>query len=139
MMNAVLKPKPATDHVVADMSLAAWGRKEIRIAETEMPGLMAIREEFAKAQPLRGARIAGKLHRGRPDRPRPEPAAGPVGHCRVVGHAHHRHVHAGEVAGIAPPEKAQRAAVGHFRPVLARAFRAERRIAGPVSHSGRRA
>jgi adenosylhomocysteinase len=47
------------DHAIADLSLAAWGRKEIRIAETEMPGLMAIREEFAKAQPLKGARITG--------------------------------------------------------------------------------
>ena len=44
------------------MSLAAWGRKEIKIAETEMPGLMAIREEFAKAQPLKGARVTGSLH-----------------------------------------------------------------------------
>jgi adenosylhomocysteinase len=44
------------------MSLAAWGRKEIKIAETEMPGLMAIREEFAKSQPLKGARITGSLH-----------------------------------------------------------------------------
>lgn len=52
----------AQDYKVADMSLAAWGRKEIAIAETEMPGLMAIRKEFAKAQPLRGARIAGCLH-----------------------------------------------------------------------------
>jgi len=59
-MNAVLKP--AADHVVADLSLADWGRKEIRIAETEMPGLMAIREEFAKTRPLAGARIAGSLH-----------------------------------------------------------------------------
>src|SRR3970040_703548 len=50
------------DYVVADMSLAAWGRKEIAIAETEMPGLMAIREEFAKSQPLKGARITGSLH-----------------------------------------------------------------------------
>jgi adenosylhomocysteinase len=47
---------------VADLALADWGRKEIRIAETEMPGLMAIREEFAKSQPLKGARIAGSLH-----------------------------------------------------------------------------
>ncbi|MGE5143993.1 MAG: adenosylhomocysteinase, partial [Acidobacteriota bacterium] len=46
----------------ADLNLAAWGRKEIAIAETEMPGLMAIREEFAPQQPLRGARIAGSLH-----------------------------------------------------------------------------
>ena len=60
-MNAVLKPSHA-DHVVADLSLAAWGRKEIKIAETEMPGLMAIREEFAAKQPLKGARITGSLH-----------------------------------------------------------------------------
>src|SRR5512141_1998081 len=59
-MNAVLKP--TQDHAIADASLAAWGRKEIRIAETEMPGLMAIREEFAKTQPLKGARITGSLH-----------------------------------------------------------------------------
>ncbi|QDQ29300.1 adenosylhomocysteinase [Chitinimonas arctica] len=50
------------DYVIADLSLAAWGRKEIRIAETEMPGLMAIREEFAASQPLKGARITGSLH-----------------------------------------------------------------------------
>jgi adenosylhomocysteinase len=50
------------DFVVADLTLAAWGRKEIRIAETEMPGLMAIREEFAAKQPLKGARITGSLH-----------------------------------------------------------------------------
>jgi adenosylhomocysteinase len=61
-MNAVLKTNAAADYIVADMSLAAWGRKEIKIAETEMPGLMAIREEFAKAQPLKGARITGSLH-----------------------------------------------------------------------------
>ena len=51
-----------TDYKVADLSLAAWGRKEIAIAETEMPGLMAIRQEFAKTQPLKGARITGSLH-----------------------------------------------------------------------------
>jgi adenosylhomocysteinase len=50
------------DHVVTDLSLADWGRKEIQIAETEMPGLMAIREEYASLQPLRGARITGSLH-----------------------------------------------------------------------------
>ena len=50
------------DYKIADLSLAAWGRKEIAIAETEMPGLMAIREEFAKSQPLKGARITGSLH-----------------------------------------------------------------------------
>ena len=61
-MNAVLKPVPSSQYVVADISLAGWGRKEIQIAETEMPGLMAIREEFAKSQPLKGARITGSLH-----------------------------------------------------------------------------
>lgn len=50
------------DYVVADLSLAGWGRKEMNIAETEMPGLMAIRDEYAAAQPLKGARITGSLH-----------------------------------------------------------------------------
>src|SRR5918997_1538433 len=50
------------DHKVADIELAGWGRKEIAIAETEMPGLMALREEFGATQPLKGARIAGSLH-----------------------------------------------------------------------------
>src|SRR5689334_6732560 len=50
------------DYHVADLALAEWGRKEIKIAETEMPGLMAIREEFAASQPLKGARVAGSLH-----------------------------------------------------------------------------
>ncbi len=50
------------DYVVADISLADWGRKEIEIAETEMPGLMACREEFGASQPLKGARITGSLH-----------------------------------------------------------------------------
>ncbi|MEQ8602779.1 MAG: adenosylhomocysteinase [Marivibrio sp.] len=52
----------AEDYVVKDMSLASWGRKEIELAEVEMPGLMQTREEYAKAQPLKGARIAGSLH-----------------------------------------------------------------------------
>ena len=51
-----------TDYKVADIALADWGRKEIAIAETEMPGLMALRDEFGKAQPLTGARIVGCLH-----------------------------------------------------------------------------
>ncbi len=59
-MSAV--PKSKQDFHVADLGLADWGRKEIAIAETEMPGLMAIREEFAATQPLRGARITGSLH-----------------------------------------------------------------------------
>jgi adenosylhomocysteinase len=59
-MNAAIKSSP--DFLVKDMSLADWGRKEIRIAETEMPGLMAIRQEFAARQPLRGARVTGSLH-----------------------------------------------------------------------------
>lgn len=50
------------DYVIADISLAGWGRREIAIAETEMPGLMATREEYAASQPLKGARIAGSLH-----------------------------------------------------------------------------
>jgi adenosylhomocysteinase len=66
-MNAVLSPassnsSESTDYKVADMSLAGWGRKEIAIAETEMPGLMALREEYAGSKPLAGARIAGSLH-----------------------------------------------------------------------------
>ncbi len=51
-----------TDYKVADISLAAWGRKELEIAETEMPGLMALRTEYGASQPLKGARIAGSLH-----------------------------------------------------------------------------
>ena len=70
MMKAAAKKTPTkkapankqTDFKVADMSLADWGRKEIRIAETEMPGLMALREEFGVKQPLKGARISGSLH-----------------------------------------------------------------------------
>ena len=61
-MNAILKPLHTDDYAVADLSLADWGRKELKIAETEMPGLMAIREEFAPKQPLKGARITGSLH-----------------------------------------------------------------------------
>ncbi len=65
-MNAVLQPKPHVptqgDFHIADIALADWGRKEMRIAETEMPGLMAIRQEFAPTQPLRGAHITGSLH-----------------------------------------------------------------------------
>ena len=61
-MNAPKDKTTFDDFHVADLSLAEWGRKEILIAETEMPGLMAIREEFAPEQPLRGARIAGSLH-----------------------------------------------------------------------------
>jgi adenosylhomocysteinase len=61
-MNAVVNPKSAADFFVKDLSLADWGRKEMAIAETEMPGLMQVRREYAGAQPLRGARIAGSLH-----------------------------------------------------------------------------
>jgi len=59
-MNAAIKAQP--DFIIKDLSLQEWGRKEIRIAETEMPGLMAIRNEYAATQPLRGARITGSLH-----------------------------------------------------------------------------
>ena len=62
-MTASAKPKAKTgDYVVKDITLASWGRNEINIAETEMPGLMATREEYGSQQPLRGARIAGSLH-----------------------------------------------------------------------------
>ncbi|MDS4025947.1 MAG: adenosylhomocysteinase [Candidatus Contendobacter sp.] len=61
-MNAVVREIPFTDYHVADLALADWGRKEIAIAETEMPGLMAIRAEYRDRQPLKGARIAGSLH-----------------------------------------------------------------------------
>src|SRR5687768_13142569 len=59
-MNAQMKP--ANDHKVADLSLADWGRKEIDIAEQEMPGLMSIRAKYAAAQPLKGVRVTGSLH-----------------------------------------------------------------------------
>jgi adenosylhomocysteinase len=61
-MNAVVNPKSKQDYYVADISQAEWGRKEMAIAETEMPGLMQIRLEYAGQQPLKGARIAGSLH-----------------------------------------------------------------------------
>ena len=65
--STVAKTAPApsvnnTDYIIADLGLAAWGRKELTIAQTEMPGLMAIREEYAPSQPLKGARITGSLH-----------------------------------------------------------------------------
>jgi len=56
------KDTTMSDYKVADMSLAKWGREEVKIAETEMPGLMALRDEYGKSQPLKGARIAGCLH-----------------------------------------------------------------------------
>src|SRR4030065_57223 len=61
-MNAVVSNPKLADCKVADIELAGWGRKEILIAETEMPGLMALREEFGAKQPLKGARISGSLH-----------------------------------------------------------------------------
>ncbi len=61
-MNAVVDTRSAKDYFVKDISEAAWGRKEMAIAETEMPGLIALRREYAGAQPLKGARIAGSLH-----------------------------------------------------------------------------
>jgi len=59
---ATLTKTPAADYKVADLSLAEWGRKEIEIAETEMPGLMALRKEYGDSKPLKGARIGGCLH-----------------------------------------------------------------------------
>src|SRR5438270_1267581 len=61
-MNTAVADSKFTDFRVADLSLGDWGRKEMRIAESEMPALMAIRAEYAAKQPLRGARIAGSLH-----------------------------------------------------------------------------
>ena len=61
-MNAAIEKAQFADFHVADLKLAGWGRKEIAIAQTEMPGLMAIRDEYQSQQPLRGARIAGSLH-----------------------------------------------------------------------------
>ncbi|WP_375393187.1 adenosylhomocysteinase, partial [uncultured Sphingomonas sp.] len=60
MATALVADRP--DHVVKDLGLADFGRAEIRIAETEMPGLMALRQEFGASQPLKGARITGSLH-----------------------------------------------------------------------------
>src|SRR5690554_5991946 len=61
-MSTQTAQKPSPDYKVADMALAEWGRREIAIAETEMPGLMALRAEYGRSQPLKGARIAGSLH-----------------------------------------------------------------------------
>tara|TARA_B100000686_G_scaffold115050_1_gene122515 strand:+ start:1004 stop:2422 length:1419 start_codon:yes stop_codon:yes gene_type:complete len=61
-MSAVIQPQSDQDFVVADISLSDFGRKEIAIAETEMPGLMALREKYGPSQPLKGARVAGSLH-----------------------------------------------------------------------------
>ncbi len=55
-------PKDSNDYIVKDITLADYGRKELDIAETEMPGLMALREEFGTSKPLKGSRIAGSLH-----------------------------------------------------------------------------
>src|SRR4051812_16257295 len=62
MSQALRTPAQAGDYIVADIGLASFGRKELNIAETEMPGLMAVREEYGPSQPLKGARIAGSLH-----------------------------------------------------------------------------
>ena len=62
-MNATLKPAPCiTENKVADINQAGWGRREIAIAEVEMPALMAIRKEYSTSQPLKGARVTGSLH-----------------------------------------------------------------------------
>ncbi len=61
-MTAAAKKPAFTDYIVKDITLAEFGRKEISLAETEMPGLMATREEYGPKQPLKGARIAGSLH-----------------------------------------------------------------------------
>src|SRR6202789_1225853 len=61
-MSTATMPEIATDYKVADMKLAEWGRKEITIAEKEMPGLMSIRQKYAKTKPLAGVRVTGSLH-----------------------------------------------------------------------------
>ena len=61
-MNAVIEQLQKDDYYVADLALAGFGRKEMAVAESEMPGLMALREEYRGQQPLKGARIAGSLH-----------------------------------------------------------------------------
>ena len=61
-MNAVLKDIPVQDFKVRDLSLAEWGRKEIQMAEHEMPGLMSIRKKYAPSKPLAGVRLTGSLH-----------------------------------------------------------------------------
>src|SRR6202046_4110721 len=61
-MSTATLPEIATDYKVADMKLAEWGRKEITIAEKEMPGLMSIRQKYAKTKPLAGVRVTGSLH-----------------------------------------------------------------------------
>ena len=112
------------DYIIRDISLADWGRKEIDIAETEMPGLMAMRDEFGKDQPLKGARIAGSPAHDHPDRRADRDAAGP-GRRRALGlvqhlldpgprrRRHRRRRHAGvrhqgrdpgRVLGIRPPD-----------------------------------
>src|SRR5437868_1265210 len=62
LMSTVMIQPVAAEFKVADLSLADWGRKEITIAEQEMPGLMAIRKKYAHAKPLEGVRITGSLH-----------------------------------------------------------------------------
>ena len=61
-MSTATMTNTQNDFKVEDLSLAEWGRKEIKIAESEMPGLMALREEYGSTKPLKGARIAGCLH-----------------------------------------------------------------------------
>src|SRR3954449_6678530 len=61
-MDTSIIERTKTDHKVADISLADWGRREISIAEKEMPGLMAIREKYAASKPLQGVRVTGSLH-----------------------------------------------------------------------------
>ena len=98
-MNATSETKNFADYKVADLALADWGRKEIRIAETEMPGLMAIREEYAPEQPLHGARIAGLAAHDDPDRgadrdpagARRRSALGLVQHLLDAGPCRRRH------------------------------------------------
>src|SRR6202795_1135137 len=83
-MTAAAKKPAFTDYIVKDMSLAEFGRKEISLAETEMPGLMATREEYGPKQPLKGARIAGSLPTTSPTAVLIEPLAAPGADIRWV-------------------------------------------------------
>ena len=141
------------DFHVADLALADWGRKEIAIAESEMPALMAIREEYAARQPLKGARIAGLPPHDHPDR-RPHRDAegagrrGPLGLLQHLldpgprggGHRCRRHAGvrpqgrvAGGVLGLHPPDLRVRRARAEHDPRRRR----RRHAAGPPGHAGR--
>ena len=123
-------PEAITSAAAASIA-GATARRMVRVEH----GVAAVdhRQRLHQVEPPGKGLELGELHRGRADRPRPEPAAGPVGHRGVVGKAHHRDVDAREVAGVAPAQEGERPAVGHLGPMLARARRRGTPIAG-ASH-----